>query len=611
MNKKKKVILISSLLIIISPSLMYFFSEDIIINKPKYLQYKDKNENIILETIFDKPSSYVEFDDIPKQIIDVLTLVEDERFFYHDGIDKKGIIRAFFNNLISNDIQGGSTITQQLTRILYLNQNQNVERKIHEIILARKMNDKISKNKILEYYLNIVYFSHGVYGIKKAADFYFSKSLDELNLYEICMLIGIINAPNLYSPYIDLNASKEKTKTILRTLYNKNYISVSEYYLQLSHSLDLKEKMEEELLYPYYIDAINNEIKTRGILDDKSSLIGYKISSYLDQNIQKKLEEIINKYDYKNNDVSSIIMEVNSGKVVALIGGKDYKSSSFNRALNAKKQIGSTIKPLIYYLGLKKGLTPLSEFTSEKTKFKLENNQIYEVSNVNNQYANRKISMIEAIGLSDNIYALKTLLLVNKKSLISLLKNFNMNVDVDNETIALGSNSLTPIELISIYNTIASNGLYYKPKFIKEIQDMYGRTIYKASSKYKRVLLKKECEILRYLLRAPFDKALKSYLSPTLMNYYISPSYAGKTGSTESSSWVVGFSNKYTILTYLGNDEDKKIDNGYLAKEIFYDIATYLDDKKGNFFEISDYMKEIHLRNTLNNELSFKYIIER
>ncbi len=610
MKKRKLIISLLFVTIIFAPLMNYYLLNDIDLYHPYEVVYQDDESQDIIKTIHDKEALYIEYDNIPKKFIDYLLCIEDKSFFKHKGLNIDRLFKASFNNLFSSSKQGGSTITMQLARMLYLNNDKKVSRKVQEILYAIKLENNLSKKQILEYYLNLVYFAHGVYGLRTASYYYFGKDTNELCLYEMAMLIGVINSPNNYSPYIDLDNSKKKTMQILLTLEKNQIISTSEYYDAFNYDLNLIKHNQDSLkgINNYYLDACVNEINKKKLLSSQNYVHGIKIETFLNKSIQKSIENIINKINFDIYNVATVVMETNTSKVISLIGGKNYNESSFNRAINAKKQIGSTIKPLLYYLALVNGFTPLSEFESKKTTFHIKNYGDYDVSNAGEIYANRKITMIEAIAMSDNIYAVKTLLSLGIKPLKELIESFGMHVDVDNITLALGANSLSLLELTSIYNCIASSGKFYKPKFIKSIKLNENESIYKAKiNSYSSILYKDESEIITSLLRAPFDKGLKTYAKPSLMNYFVSNHYGGKTGSTESSSWVIGFSKKYTIGVYVGSDDNTYLTKGYLSREIFNQIAKKLDEDELNYFVPSSNLKSFRLFNTITNEHSFLY----
>lgn len=607
--KKKKIVFATLAFCFITPLFYYYLLDDINLNHPYEITYKDDSENVILNTLQDKIGLYIPYEEIPSNFIEYLLCIEDKNFFSHQGLNINRLFKATWNNLFSSSTQGGSTITMQLARILFLNQKRTISRKVKEIFYAIKLEQSLPKEKILEYYLNSIYFAHGLYGIRTASYYYFEKDVKDLSLYEMAMLIGILNSPNNYSPYMDLSLSKKKTSQILMTLQKNKIISTKEYYQAYEDSLNLKDhnNVSQQGINDYYLDACLQEIKTKNLIGEKDYLHGVIIETFLNQNLQEYIKKQLKSIDFGDYNVATVVMETNTSKVISLIGGKNYEESSFNRAVNAKKQIGSTIKPLLYYLALVNGFTPLTELESKKTVFNIKDYGDYAVSNAGEIYANRKITMLEALAMSDNIYAVKTLLALGISPLKKQIEAFNINVDVDNVTMALGANSMSLLELTSIYNCIASGGLFYKPKFIKKISRSKNETIYQTSAlSNQRLLFKKECEVLRSLMRAPFDKGLKTYASPSLLNYYISSDYGAKTGTTESSSWVVGFSKKYTIGVYVGSDDNTYLDKGVLSREIYYRIGKYLDENLG-YFDVTTSISPFTLYNTINQNRSFQY----
>ncbi len=607
--KKKKILIFSTFIIFLTPFLYFYLLDDINLYHPYEVVFKDDKNNIIINTLHEKKGLYITYEEVPTNFISYLLCIEDKNFFKHNGFDFFRLVKSTFHNIFSSSTQGGSTITMQLARMLFLNNEKTITRKFKEIIYALKLESALTKEKILEYYLNCTYFAHGVYGLRTASYYYFAKDVNELSLYEQAMLIGILNSPNNYSPYINLNLAKEKTFQILKTLEKNKIITIDEFYhaFETDFNLVKQNSKAQQGIDDYYLDACMQEIKNNNLLTESNYLQGLTIETYLNNDIQNYVKGIIEKINFENYNTAVVIMEGSTSKVISLIGGKDYQTSSFNRAVNAKKQIGSTIKPLLYYLALLNGFTPLKELTSEKTTFKIKDYGDYNVSNAGEIYANRKITLLEALAMSDNIYAVKTLLALGLTPLIDLLESFHVDVDVDNITLALGANSLSLLELTSIYNCIASGGIFYKPKLIKRILKDEKNILYKANSNIgTRLLFKKEAEIIRHLLRAPFDKNLKTYASPSLMNYYISDNYGAKTGSTNSSSWVIGFNKNYTIGVYVGSDDNTYLTKGYLSREIFYRIGKYLDNTN-SYFNITTSVTPFRLYNSITKEHSYLY----
>ena len=574
-----------------------------------YLQtYKTNDDEIILSSFKDGHSSYVELKDVSQEFISTLISIEDKNFYSHNGFDYLRIIKSAYTNIVSNEIkQGASTITQQVARLIYLNNEKTYKRKIKEALLTMRLERIYSKDFILEIYINSTYFAHGIYGLKTASDYYFNKDPKDLNYQESCLLVGIINGPNIYSPFIDIEASKNKMKEIAFSLLKNNVIDTKIYYEIISNKINLSKQIIKER-YNYYLDAVKKELENKKIADEKHSSIGLNITTYLDAKIQNTIEKIASSYKLED-EISIVVMKPYSGHVMALIGGKDYTQSSFNRALDSKRQIGSTIKPLIYYTAFKNGLTPLSEFTSEPTSFVLPDGSTYSPKNSNNIYANRKINMIEAIGMSDNIYALKTVRTITLNKLLDTLKLFGIEVENPNLTIGLGNLELTPLQLTSIYNTFASEGRYYTPTFIKKVTTHNNTIKFSNTNSSKEVLSPQETIMLNYLLQAPFDKALSTYASPTMKNYQVKNTFSVKTGTTFSTSWTVGYSKDFTVTVYVGDDQNNALNDGTVSKKIWRDIVNELTkDIDDDFYTFMPNYKPFKLYNPTNGYLSKTYI---
>lgn len=594
-------------------SISFLLYPNVYISYPYYTQINDAYNQQIYSYCREKKSEYTPLNKVSSAFIKTLIQIEDKRFYSHHGFDYARIFQSAFKNLKNNNLnQGASTITQQLARTLYLNNSKSFTRKINEAYIAKKIEMKYTKNYILELYINSVYFAHNLYGISAASNYYFNKTPEELNYQDACILVGIINAPNIYSPFINYNLCMEKMKSIAYKLYSDNIIDVKEYYHIISTPPQLYGN-EEELTdsFSYYYQAIKKELTKNNISLSKNNTEGYIIDTYFDRDIQNIVDTSIASYKFED-EVAAIVMKPYSSKVLALCGGKDFSTSQFNRALDAKREIGSTIKPFIYYLNLINGLSPLSEFTSKPTKFTLEDGTIYNPKNATDTYAYRKINMIEALALSDNIYAVKSAFYIGSKNIANFIKQFNVEVDNTNITIALGNISMTPLQLIAMYNCLASEGIFYQPKFVSKIKKNSNEIIYNASSSGKRILNEKETILLNYMLQSPFDAAFTSYASPTMKNYQVNRQFCVKTGTTSTSSYTVGFNNEYTVLVYVGNDNGQLRD-GTASKRIFQNIVNKLpqENESTSFYKVLSNTRLIQFHNSLYNLYSKKYLTYR
>lgn len=609
----KRVLIGFSVLLIVVSSCILFYPE-VHLNRPYNIAFNDENGQNIYSKNRYTFGEYVPLEQISEPIKKTIIAIEDQRFYSHQGLDYQRILKSAFNNLVSFSLkEGASTITQQLARLTYLSNEKSFNRKISEALIAKKIEMSYSKNRILEMYLNSVFFGHNLYGIHQASLYYFNKLPKNITYKEASILVGIINAPALYSPEFHLEASEEKSKSILSLLLKRRIIDqetyISSLFQEVEYSFNLQQ--EKRLYYNYYEDGVYQQIEEKISLTSDIKRIGLSIDTYQNAIVSNKIQNVLSSFDLNDveEQVSIVIMKPGSGEVLSLFGGNDYTSSPFNRALFSKRQIGSTIKPLLYYLGLISGMNPLSEFYSGPTSFLISGIGEYSPSNASGMYANRPINMVEALGLSDNIYATKTTLLVGSKNLADLISSFNITVDTINPTLGLGTTTMSPLELTSIYNTFASSGIFYKPQFVKSVKLINGRTIYKAAPQQKRILKQDESVMMAYLMRAPFDESLQSYTTPSLKNYQTNKRFAAKTGSTEATNFVIGFNPNYTIGVYVGTDTNETLENTRLAKKLFQSIANVLTEHEADvFFAKTNNLKEFTLYNTLTKSTSFTYL---
>ena len=300
--------------------------------------------------------------------------IEDKNFYKHHGFDYARIIKSMITNIThKNIVEGASTITQQYAKNLFLDFNKTWKRKIKEAWLTFKLETNYSKKEILEGYLNTINYGN-VYGIENAAHYYFNKSSKDLTIAEASMLAGIPNSPSNYSPLINEKKAKKRQKVVLDAMVRNKYITKKQseeaYNTKLTFYGHFEDNNSKTL--EYYQTAVMNELKDiKSIPKSILSTGGLKIYTYLDIDAQKNLEDNINKYITNSDiEVASIMMNPNNGGIIALIGGKDYQKSEYNRAINSKRQVGSTIKPFLYYAALENGFTASSTFKSEKTTLK-------------------------------------------------------------------------------------------------------------------------------------------------------------------------------------------------------------------------------------------------
>ena len=595
--------------------LIHFFiclSPKIDLKKTNNIIMYDKDNNIFFKGNGSK--EWINLNLIDKDLINATISIEDKRFYSHNGFDYIRIIKSFYNNIRKKDIvEGASTISQQYARNLYLNFDRNFERKFKEAWLSLKLETNYSKDQILEGYLNTINYGNGVFGIQNASRYYFNKSAEDLSLSEASMLAGIPGSPQTYSPINNEENAKRRQKLILDSMVKNGYITKKEannaYRVKLNYygkkdSLNLSTLM-------YYKDAALKELNNLEIIpDDYLNSNNIKIYTNLDIKAQESLENAINSNINNDNiQTSSVMIENKSGKIIALAGGKDYEKSQYNRVIYSKRQVGSTMKPFLYYAALENGFTPSSTFLSEPTTFTLDNKNTYNPSNFGNIYPNYPIPMILAIPYSDNIYAIKTHLFLGEDELINVAKRAGIKTKLPkNTSLPLGTTELNILEFTSAYSTLANEGIKNDSYIIRKVKSENNRTIYKHRSSAKQVLNKNYTFILSSLLNNCYDNTLVDYSAPTCLNIRpkLTKTYAIKTGSTNSDSWTIGYNKDYTLSVWIGYDNNNNLsskDNKF-SKNIWADtIENFLRDKKDSWYKKPEDITSV-IVNPLNGKIA-------
>lgn len=554
--------------------------------------YDSLNNNILDEQ---EKNEFVKLKDINKNVINAIISVEDKNFYKHKGFDYLRIIKAIFINLTSGKIkQGASTISQQYIKNLYLTFDQTLKRKIQEALLTIELETHYSKDEILEGYLNTINFGAGQYGIKEASRYYFNKDPMDLTLEEASLLVGIPKNPTYYNPITNYENAKKRQKVVLESMVNNKYISKEDmnniYNKELSlYGINNKNELSS---INYYKDAVLKELKSvKNIPASLLDISELKIYTNLDKNVQKLLENNIDN-EMKNTtmEVASIVIKPTSGKIVALIGGKDYSVSQYNRAVSSKRQVGSTIKPFLYYAALENGFTPSSTFLSERTNFNL-GNITYSPKNAGNIYANKNISMLSAIAYSDNIYAMKTHLFLGENTLSKIISRVKINTPVsENASSALGTTEINMLDYSNGFITLANEGKHENPHLIEKITDKNGTILYEYKYENEYLLNKKYVYILNNLLTSTYDYSLVNYTSPTLISVSneIKGKYAAKTGSTSTDYWTIGYNKDYLMMVWAGNDDNKPLKNSEsrITKKIWAKTINNIYDNNKTWYEI-------------------------
>jgi len=542
--------------------------------------------------------SWVSLKNMNKNIINATISTEDKNFYEHFGFDYPRIAKALMVNISSGGIeQGASTITQQYAKNLFLDFEQSWNRKWKEMWLTYELEAHYSKDEILEGYLNTINYGHGMYGISNASKYYFNKDVKDLSLGEAAILAGIPNSPSNYSPIDNYELSKKRQKVVLTRMYNNGYISEKDMNNAFDSKLAFKNASFGKDLTSliYYNDAVMNELNSlKSIPKSYLDTGNIKIYTNLDLDAQKALEEGISKNAVDDKtEVSKLMLNPKNGGVIALIGGINYGKSQFNRVLNSYRQPGSTVKPFLYYRAIENGFTPSSTFFSKKTNFYFDGKKSYSPKNYGNIYANGEISLAAAIAYSDNIYAVKTHLFLGEDELYNTLRSAGISSSMEKSpSLALGTYEVNITELAGAYSALANGGKKVKPHLISRVLDNKGNVLYSYKEKKENPIFNSDATfIISELLTSTYDSNLVSYTYPTCYSMIpsITHKYAIKTGSTDTDSWVIGYTPEVVFASWAGYDDSSNISEKVISgnkSSWITSMEKYFDIKNASWYKI-------------------------
>ncbi|MFC4077277.1 transglycosylase domain-containing protein [Salinithrix halophila] len=499
---------------------------------------------------------------IPQSLIDATLAAEDQRFFDHWGFSTKGILRAAWINLKSRRVaQGASTITQQLARNLYLTHDRTWTRKLREAALTTQLELHFSKREILEMYLNKIYYGHGAYGVERAAHIYFHKPARSLNLAECAMLAGIPRGPGYYSPLADPRRAKRRQELILTRMAKAGFITrrsaeeakrVPLHYGRPPRPIPARA--------PWFRDyVIQSAVSRFGLTESQVRSGGLKIYTTLDPARQEAAEKAVARYLNTQDQLEGALVSVDprTGAIQAMVGGRDYSRSQYNRVF-ARRQPGSTFKPILYLAALEQGLTPVTRFDSKPTTFLFSDGK-YAPTNYHGRYANRPITMGEAIATSDNVYAVRTLLEIGREQAVRMGKKLGIDSSLTPvPSLALGSSAVRPFEMIQVYSTLANGGVKHSPFAIRRIEDTDGQVIARAQPQPTSVIPRPETFVITKMLEKVFASGGTAHRVKQILPRPV----AGKTGSTEWDSWLSGYTPDLATTVWLGYDRGKRLPPG-------------------------------------------------
>lgn len=548
----------------------------------------DLDGNVITK-LYIENRQYVNIDNIPKHVQDAFIAVEDKRFYEHKGIDVRAIGRALYKDVLAvGKIEGGSTITQQLAKNVFLTQDKTLLRKTKEAIIAINLERKYTKEKILEMYLNQVYFGHGAYGIQAAALFYFNKDVKDLSIHEAALLAGIPKAPSTYSPILHPDKSKERRNIVLDLMESEGMISAKQAVLNKGKTLGLNihDKMEMPWLATY-IDMVLDEAKEKYHLTNEVILKGgYQITVPINLHIQQKAYESFQEDQFfpgTDNQVEGafVLLDNDTGGVLAAIGGRNYVRKGINRII-MKRQPGSTLKPLaVYAPAMEEGLfEPYSLLKDEAIEY-----GEYKPKNYDDQY-DGVVTMFDALIHSKNAPAVWVLDKLGIHKSKSYLQKNGILIEDKGLAIALGglTYGVSPIDLANAYRTFSQNGQYSEPYFIEKIIDQDGNIVAKQKKQREQIFSPQTAwNMIRMLEQVVEQGTGKSgEYNGALAGKTGTTSYAGKEGAAKDA-WFAGVTPEVTGTVWMGYDQTDE--RHYLKAGSSYATKLFKTILKDSHFE--------------------------
>ncbi len=511
----------------------------------------------------------VSLEDIPEQLIDTLLLIEDRDYYHHHGVSPIGIIRALFNNIrAGRTVQGGSTLTQQLAKNMFLSRERTLTRKIKEALMALILEYRYSKDQLLEAYINEVYlgqnYGNGVYGFGLAAQFYFGKKLNDLNDAQMALLIAQVKGPSYYDPWRHPERAKERRDLVLRLMFEQHMLSMFDF--EQAAESDLLIRKHRRLVknnYPAYLQLVNTELNRHlSSFAQKSGIkvytgFSHRSQQLLEQSVAKQLPLLEGKYQQKNLEAAMVVTDIASGEIRALVGGRDSGYAGFNRALNAKRHVGSLIKPAIYAAALARYQEYNFATVLEDKAITLKNGsgKKWQPQNYDGKYRGQ-VSLIEGLIYSLNIPTINLGMSIGlddvNNSITALGYDHQLNM---RPSVLLGAVNMSPLEINQLYLTIANKGYYRKTHAINKILSAENETLWQVENASEQRVSSNAAYLLDYALSQVTQKGTGKSLTWRLHNKKI----AGKTGTSNDSrdSWFIGYDNKHLITTWLGKDNNK------------------------------------------------------
>jgi penicillin-binding protein 1A len=514
-------------------------------------------DGTVLQQLGPATREALSLDQIPETMINAFIAAEDKKFYEHNGVDYRAIARAALANLSAGEVvEGASTITQQVTRIVFLGQERTLDRKLREALMAHKMENELTKDQILERYLNLVYLGSGAYGVGDAAWIYFSKPIGELSLSEMAMIAGLAPAPSEYSPLVNPDLARSRRDIVLERMYESGFITAAELAEAKAAEIELTPSQPRNLISqtPHFTSYILQQELPQRVSPEVLEVGGLTIETTLNPKWQAIAQETVAKAVERYgrwerfSEAALVSIDPRTGEIKALVGGKDLVAGQFNRATQAQRQPGSTFKAFVYTAAIAAGLSPYKSYLD--SKFVVDG---YEVKNYSERHSGH-MSMRDALARSINVIAVKVLLDAGFDPVMEISKRMGIQSKlIPAYSLALGTLEVNLLELTSAYGTLAAQGKHIEPHGITRIIDRYGNVIYEANFTPEQAVDTDSANIMTWMLRGVVNGGTGG--NAALRGRPV----AGKTGTTDAKRdlWFIGYIPQLVTGVWLGNDNNR------------------------------------------------------
>lgn len=485
-------------------------------------------------------------------LVDAVIAVEDHRFYEHHGFDIQGIFRALSRNTAAGEVrEGGSTITQQLAKLLFTGGDRTLSRKIRELVLANQLELQVSKADVLELYLNTVYFGNGAYGVERASERYFGKTADSLTVAEGALLAGLIRSPTAYDPVRNPQQAKERRDLVLRLMREQSKITATEWREATAAPIVITPPLETASIAPHFVDTVRQElIDVLGA--ERVYGGGLSVYTTIEPAIQQEAEKAASVFSSDEPEVALVALRPSTGHVVAMVGGRDFSANQFNLAVQGKRQPGSAFKPFVLVAALEEGISPKTVIDASPFTVEVKDGT-WHVQNYENRRTAGSLTLSAATRWSVNAVFARLIMKITPERVVDVARRMGIESPLDPDpAIALGglTRGVSPLEMASAYGTLANKGEHTEPTCILRVVDDQGVIIYQPEPASKRAVDKSIASAAGSVLHGVIEDGTGSAAK-------IDSWAAGKTGTTQSyrDAWFVGWSEDLSTAVWVGFPE--------------------------------------------------------